>query len=168
MELEPLQFSDDVPITKTIAEKGEEVLYLANPLNLNSAIERDSPSEWIDREQIFLDDGKVSFRVDGLILKDGTQQVYIPNLTDTNSMDPLIDESSKLIKVRPESMDEIEVGDIITYNASTGDHIIHRVVVKYYDDEGVYFVAKGDNLKFSDPEKIRPAQILDVTVAIIY
>ena len=100
--------------------------------------------------------------------------ISLPNaqwstFTDTNSMDPVLDEGANAIQIVPPSADDIIVGDIISYESDYADGIfIHRVVYKGEDEQGTYFIAKGDNLPTSDPGRIRFAQIKRVVVAIIY
>lgn len=167
MELEPMRFNEDVPVFEVILDKGSELLYMATPGSKNAAFERPSPNEWVSKDDIMLKDGLVSFQVDGLVVASDDSGVYLPTIANTNSMDPVIDETSKLLKVKPDSMDKISVGDIITYKKSR-QLITHRVVYKGTDEDGLYFVAKGDNVKASDPGKIRSKQILYVTVGVLY
>jgi len=103
--------------------------------------------------------------------------IEIPNakwakFAPTNSMTPFFDEGSNAIQIIPESPDQIEKGDIISYESlreeTKGIIIIHRVIEKGIDEDGVYFIAKGDNNPQPDPEKIRFNQIKRVLVGIIY
>lgn len=124
------------------------------------AAERASPCSRITEEQIWVTD-------EGVIidLKDAEWATF----TDTNSMDPLIDQGANAIEIIPDSEEEICVGDIASYVPSTGEGtIIHRIVETGYDSEGWYAVFKGDNLSYRDPEKVRFSQIRRVVVAIIY
>jgi len=57
-------------------------------------------------------------------------------------------------------------GDIITFNQNNL-LIVHRVVEKAIDDEGVYFITKGDNNSFSDG-KIRFKDIEYITIGVLY
>ncbi|MBD3209299.1 signal peptidase I [Candidatus Woesearchaeota archaeon] len=86
--------------------------------------------------------------------------------TDTNSMDPVFDKEANTvrIKVPPESL---QVGDIISYRRND-DIIIHRIVHVDHDEQGLYFILKGDNNPTSDPGKVRPSQVLGKIVAILY
>lgn len=87
--------------------------------------------------------------------------------TDTNSMDPVIDSGSNAIQVIPQSTDDIQAGDIISYDSEYGT-IIHRVIETGKDNEGWYATAKGDNNPSADPFKIRFSQIKRVVVGIVY
>jgi small nuclear ribonucleoprotein (snRNP)-like protein len=97
--------------------------------------------------------------------------IYIRNtsLSDyasTKSMIPVIDSGANGIRIVPTNDNDIQVGDIVTYE-SFNNLIVHRVVEIGNDSEGKYFIVKGDNNLISDG-KIRFSQIKYVTVAIIY
>jgi hypothetical protein len=69
----------------------------------------------------------------------------------------------------PHSADEIKVGDIVSYQSDLAEGtIIHRVIYKGQDEQGTYFIMKGDNLPTSDPGRVRFSQIERVVVGIIY
>ena len=84
-------------------------------------------------------------------------------------MEPVITAGANAIEVVPESADDIQVGDIVSYRSTYADGtIIHRVVYKGQDEDGTYFIMKGDNLPTSDPGRVRFGQIERVVVAIVY
>ncbi|MBI4147926.1 hypothetical protein HY490_01415 [Candidatus Woesearchaeota archaeon] len=87
--------------------------------------------------------------------------------TDTNSMDPVIDREANALQIVPAAPEEIQAGDIISYESDYGT-IIHRVIETGKDKDGWYARAKGDNNPSADPDKIRFAQIKRVVVGIIY
>jgi signal peptidase I len=61
------------------------------------------------------------------------------------------------------------VGDIISFwSATIETTVIHRIVEVGKDNQGVYFVTKGDNNLYKDPEKVRFEQVKGVVVGIIY
>jgi signal peptidase I len=90
--------------------------------------------------------------------------------TPTKSMVPFLDKGANAIQVAPEQgCPTIQEGDIISYESTYMDGVvIHRVVDTGMDENGQYFIAKGDNNAYSDPGKIRCDQIKRVLVAIIY
>lgn len=63
--------------------------------------------------------------------------------------------------IRPTPVDEIRVGDVITYQISSGEAAVvsHRVVSKTYAAGELTFVTKGDNNDAVDPVPVRPVQI---------
>ncbi len=122
--------------------------------------EKPSPADRIKEEQIRVG------REDVIISIKGAEWA---SFTDTNSMDPIIDAEAHAIEVIPQSEDEIQVGDIVAYESEYAEgSIIHRVAYKGEDENGRYFVMKGDNNPTSDPGKVRFSQIKRVVVAIIY
>jgi hypothetical protein len=58
------------------------------------------------------------------------------------------------------------VGDIVSYRKGES-LIVHRVIEKGVDEEGIYFVVKGDNNSISDG-KIRFEEIEYITVGVIW
>ena len=138
-----------------------ELSSLERPLSLfQDGIEKDSPSDWIKEDQIKVYNDRVI-----IDLKDAEWASF----TNTNSMDPIIDETANAIEIIPKSADNINVGDIISYKSDYADGtIIHRIIKISSDEEGWYCIVKGDNNQVPDPGKIRFNQIKRVLVAIIY
>ena len=144
----------------TISDKTRQTTYpLEQPLELTNK-EKPSPSNWIKEKQIHVLNDKIIIDINN---------PKWAKFTDTNSMDPLFDENSNAIEIIPSSEEDIQAGDIVSYksNLVEGD-IIHRVIEKGRDESGIYFILKGDNNKYKDPEKIRFSQIQRVLIAIIY
>lgn len=97
------------------------------------------------------------------------KQAQWATFTDTHSMEPVISAGSNAIEIVPTSSDEIKVGDIVSYKSEYAQgYIIHRVVYKGEDEQGTYFIMKGDNIPTSDPGRVRFSQIQRVVVAIVY
>jgi len=91
------------------------------------------------------------------------------NYIDSNSMDPLIDEGTNTIEIKPKYANEIKVGDIVAYDVDGYDYVfVHRVVEIGEDKEGIYFITKGDNYYKEDPEKVRFSDIEGIVVGILY
>jgi len=116
-----------------------------------------SPSDWVSSEDIIVFDNMVVLRVSNATLS---------SYADSGSMKPVFDEGANGIRVVPQSADEISVGDIVSYRLGRV-LVVHRVVEKGFDDEGVYFIMKGDNNLLSD-EKVRFEQIEYVTIGVIW
>lgn len=129
--------------------------------SLNSgAKERGSPYDRINLKDIVVKDGFIKIKLDN---------IRIVRVADTNSMDPVIDDSSEVIEIIPKSEIELKIGDIISYYSKEfNTMIIHRIIDIGEDDEGWYAICKGDNNKVKDPEKIRFWQIRGVVVGILY
>ena len=119
-----------------------------------------SPYDWIKEEQIFVQSNGVYIKIPNAVWA---------RFTDTNSMDPVLDSTANAIEIIPSSADDIHVGDIVSYNPRNAEGtIIHRVVDVGSDEDGAFFVFKGDNNEKQDPEKVRFEQIERIVVAVIY
>ena len=107
-----------------------------------------APNDWVDSDDIIVFDDMILLRVSNATLS---------SYEDSGSMKPVFDEGANGIRIVPESVDDIDVGDIVSYRFG-GMLIVHRVVEKGFDDEGVYFVMKGDN-NFSELFPLTPRWI---------
>lgn len=116
-----------------------------------------APSDWIKQEQIKVEKDRVIINI-----KDASLSRYAP----TGSMLPVLNEHTNGIKIIPHSPEEIKIGDIVTYE-NKNKLIIHRVIDKGIDEQGTYFILKGDNNSVSDG-KIRFKDIRYVTIGILY
>ncbi len=128
------------------------------PGSLFVSRELSSPGDWIKEEQINVYKDKVIIEV---------QNPLWARFTNTNSMDPFIDENSHAIEIIPDDPQKINVGDVISYQTAYGV-LIHRVIEKGKDDIGIYYIVKGDNATMRDPFKVRFSDIKGVVVAVIY
>ena len=91
------------------------------------------------------------------------------NYIDSNSMDPLIDKGSTTLEIKPKNANEIKVGDIIAHNVDGYDYaFVHRVIEIGNDEEGAYFITKGDNYWKEYTEKVRFSQVEGIIVGILY
>ncbi len=126
--------------------------------NLFSSNEIYSPSDWIKEDQIKVYNNKIVLEI-----FNSTWAKF----TNTNSMDPFIDESANAIEILPDDPDMISIGDVISYQ-TIGGIVIHRVIDKGYDNKGIFYTVKGDNNSFKDPFKVRYEDIKGVVVAVIY
>ena len=115
----------------------------------------------------FFDTSQIKVYRDRVILE--VENVLWAGFTDTNSMLPVIDKNSNALQIAPDCPEEITVGDIVSYRSDYADGIIiHRVVHIDEDDQGVYFVLKGDNNPSSDPGRVRCSQIDRKVIGILY
>lgn len=117
----------------------------------------DAPSDWVDEKDIIVLEDKVILRIDGVTLS---------NYVDSGSMVPVLDKGSNGIRIVPENEGDVDVGDIVSFRIS-GLLVVHRVVERGVDEDGVYFIVKGDANLISDG-KIRFKDIEYVTIGIIY
>ncbi len=124
--------------------------------------ERASPSDRLALEDVHVTNSRVT------IDAPRGRRFETAIFTNTNSMDPLIDEGSQAIQIVPVSTAEITIGDIISYDAGQYGTIIHRVVEIGSDEQGWYAIVKGDNNPASDPIKVRFSMIKRVLVGVLY
>lgn len=78
----------------------------------------------------------------------------------TQSMEPNLPPGT-LVVIRPTPVDEIEVGDVITYQIRSGEAAVvsHRVISKTYAEGELTFLTQGDNNDAADPDPVQPLQI---------
>ena len=127
-------------------------------LFVTSSDELMSPQDRVSEEQIKVYDDRV------ILLLDDPQW---SSFTDTNSMDPFLDDGVNAIEIKPRFPSEIQRGDVVSYSSNEGS-IIHRVIDTGYDDQGIYYTLKGDNNPVADSENVRFNQIDGIVVAVVY
>jgi len=106
------------------------------PLGITLVGATTAPLGSIDKNSIIFDNEKVIINVKGASLG---------KYADTGSMKPTLDENTKGIRIPITDKETVKIGDIITYENELGEYIIHRVVSIGLDEEGVYYLLKGDN-----------------------
>ncbi len=133
--------------------------FLANFIG-KEPLERISPFDRIKESKIIVDNNKVVVELNN---------PKLASFLNTNSMDPILDESANAIEIIPESENDIKIGDIVSYNSKEKNMtLVHRVIDIGYDNEGKYFILKGDNNIYPDQEKVRFEGIQRIIVMIIY
>jgi len=79
----------------------------------------------------------------------------------TSSMEPHYPPGT-LVIIRPVPVDQVQVGDVVTYQLSSGDPTVvtHRVVEKgFRQDGGIQLVTQGDANPVPDQEPVREVQV---------
>ena len=143
---------------------GSEIPFLKNfgftNLSYNSA-----PFDFIKENQIEVYNDRIIIRI---------ENASIGSYAPTGSMRPILDKDSNGIRIVPKSENDIHIGDIISFENSSlektsekSELIIHRVIEKGIDEDGVYFITKGDNNNINDG-KIRFNQIKYLTIGMIW
>lgn len=129
-------------------------------ISLDEAPERLSPKDRLRTSDIHgLSSGVL------LDVRDARFAVY----SDTNSMDPLLDENTHGIEVKPTSPHDISVGDVISYKSElTGSLVVHRVVAIGQEDSNYFYTVQGDNNELPDPQRVHFDQIQGVLVGVLY
>jgi len=141
------------------------VLYLASfaglekPLKLAGLSNQDynlgAPGDWIKLADIRMTETSIIINVENASLSQ-----YAP----TGSMKPVFDAGANGIRIVPNAPEDINIGDIVTFGES---NIVHRVVEKGIDEEGYWFITKGDNNALDDG-MIRFSDINYVTIGVLY
>ncbi|MFA4960891.1 MAG: hypothetical protein WC548_04485 [Candidatus Pacearchaeota archaeon] len=116
-----------------------------------------APSDKVSEDEILLYDDQIILKI-----PNATIAIYEPS----GSMIPIFDNKAHGIRIVPNSSDEINVGDIISFRKS-GELLVHRVAEKGMDNEGIYFITKGDANIIKD-EKIRFDDIEYLTIGILW
>lgn len=116
-----------------------------------------APGDHLNEEDIVVFRDKVCLKVEG---------VSLSNYADSGSMLPILDKGANGLRVVPKSEDDVSVGDIVSFRIG-GVLVVHRVVEKGIDDNGTYFIVKGDANLIGDG-KIRFKDIEYITIGIIY
>jgi len=131
---------------------------LENPFSTNFSLNgTNAPSDFVEKDEIEVYDNKIVIHIN-----DASIGRYAP----TGSMKPILDENSNGIRIIPKAEQDIKIGDIVTFKQNN-DLIIHRVINKGTDEQGVYFITKGDNNAISDG-KIRFKDIKYKTIGVIW
>lgn len=115
------------------------------------------PSNWINEKNIEVYPDKIIINVEKASLSK-----YAP----TGSMLPTFGDSANGIRIIPESYEQINIGDIISFEKN-GNLIVHRVIDKGEDSNGRYFITKGDNNEQVDG-KVYYEQVRYITIGVIY
>ncbi len=127
------------------------------PLGINFNSEIEAPGDWIKESQIHVYENIVVIDI---------EKASLSRYAPTGSMLPVLDKDSNGIRIVPENEEQIEIGDIITFEQDN-QLIVHRVIEIGTDNEGTYFITKGDNNNVIDG-KVRFRDIKYVTIAIIW
>lgn len=132
---------------------------LENPFSTEifGSNENQAPSDFIKESQIEVYDDKVVINIEGASLG---------RYAATGSMKPFLDENSNGIRIKPESEEDIQIGDVITFKRDNY-FIVHRVIKKGVDGYGVYFITQGDNNSITDG-KVRFEDIEYKIAGILY
>ena len=115
------------------------------------------PSDFISEKDIIADNDSITFFIDNPVLS---------RYENSESMAPFLGKGATGVGFKPESSEDIRVGDVVSF-WQDGNIIVHRVIEKGIDKQGVYFITKGDDNYINDG-KIRFEEIDSVLVAVIY
>lgn len=117
----------------------------------------EAPGNWVKTNQINVYDNAIVIAIEGTSLS---------KYASTGSMKPVLDKDSNGIRIKPENAEQIDIGDIVTFEQDN-ELIIHRVIEKGKDEKGTWFITKGDNNNVSDG-KIYFQDIRYVTIGVLW
>jgi hypothetical protein len=92
---------------------------------------------------------------------------FVSLFDNTSSMLPIINHNTKAIEIIPQSVNDLNIGDIVSYQKGT-ELIVHRIVDMGYDSDGYYAITRGDANLAVDPGKVRFKEIKGKIVVLIY
>ena len=130
----------------------QSVPFVTGYANLNL-----TPSTKISEDNILLYNNEIILKI---------SNATISNYDSTGSMKPIIDVGAHGIRIKPNNVKDIEIGDIISFR-SGNKLIVHRVIEKGTDETGIYFITKGDGNFFSDG-KVRFEDVEYITIGILW
>lgn len=141
--------------TPVVEQAQETISIFSNPEDVPS------PSDTLSDDQIHVMSDRVEIDIAGVI-----PVVF----TDTNSMDPVIDFGTTALELTITDPNELQVGDIVSYVTprAPGTTVVHRIVEIGEDEEGLYFIFKGDNNPTTDPDRIRADQLQRKVIGLLY
>jgi hypothetical protein len=87
--------------------------------------------------------------------------------SDTGSMLPVLGPTANALQIIPLTPKEVHPGDIVSF-WHDNKVISHRIIAQGEDEQGTYYVTKGDNNPAPDPMKVRFEQIDRILVGILY
>ena len=97
------------------------------------------------------------------------RQIVYSNVQDTHSMQPVIGGNSTVIRFVPEGSSDIKLCDMVEFGtAEKAPWALHRIVEIGQDEEGTYYVTKGDNNNLVADRKVRFKDIHYVVLAVVY
>ena len=114
-----------------------------------------------------LQQGIVKLQRDSLVIN--LTEIKLVQYADTGSMEPFLFQGATGIEVPVKSVDDLHLGDIVSYKAEWMEGIVtHRIVAISNDKNGAYYTLKGDANANADPEKVRFSQIKYKLAGVLY
>jgi hypothetical protein len=132
---------------------------LIGTLASEGSIERFNSYNHISENQIKVFDEKVFIEIPD-------KELRWSNFEDSGSMNPLFDEGHNGLEFVPESVSDIHVGDIISFDYF-GETYVHRVVEIGNDGEW-FALTKGDANNFVDEGKRRFKDIKGIMFGVVF
>ena len=88
---------------------------------------------------------------------------------NTASMLPFLHSGAHSLEVKPQTAEELQQGDIISFYVADKDvYVIHAIISTGYDEKGWYAMTKGYNNEEQDPWLVRFSDIEGVLIGVLY
>ena len=138
------------------------------------SFEKPSPQDFIPDAAIKTDGYKIIIDTQYLEMPlVDTFEVRASGVSDSGSMDPVMDEGSVDLEIFPITerdhlimCDNLKVGDIAVYS-KPGMNVRHRIVKIGEDWQGRYFKFQGDNNPSEDNVRVRDEDIICFSIGVI-
>ncbi|MCC5910824.1 MAG: signal peptidase I [Clostridiaceae bacterium] len=88
---------------------------------------------------------------------------FSPMSVLSGSMRPMLDPGDMIITKRP-TIENIDIGDVITYRVGANTLVTHRVIDIIIEDDGVRFQTQGDANNTIDQSLVAPEEIVGTYV----
>jgi len=97
------------------------------------------------------------------------KRVTVSGVTNTKSMDPMIDKGHVILVGDKPGQRSLQVGDVILFHRKLDKNprVLHRIIEIGKDEDGWYCITRGDNTVWIDG-KIRYKEISGILVAVVY
>ena len=95
--------------------------------------------------------------------------LWVTSVQDSNSMEPLVDIGHiAVLSQDPKYLDALNVGDIIIWEKSDDELIIHSIIDINQDESGWYCRTQGLNNSYPDEKKIRKEKVKWVALLVVW
>lgn len=95
--------------------------------------------------------------------------LWVTSVQDSNSMEPLVDIGHIVVLSQdPKYLDALNLGDIIIWEKSANESIIHSIIEIEQDESGWYCRTQGLNNSYPDEKKIRKDTIKWVALLVAW
>lgn len=123
-----------------------------------------SPRAKIEPQEINYDE-----HTEVLSISNVKSPLWVTSVQDSNSMEPLVDIGHIVILSQdPKYLDALNLGDIIIWEKSEVESIIHSIIEISQDGDGWYCRTQGLNNNYPDEKKIRKDKIKWVALLVVW
>jgi len=142
--------------------------------------ERPSPSNILPVRALLQSHTNINIDLSQLLIPfKKNPRVWIPLIPNTGSMDPVFDAGNNNFLIAGDGPEEMEIlrlwletqepGNVVVYRRrSDRQLIIHRIIKKQLDAEGIAYTLRGDNNARNDRQVVRGEDIEWISIGTIY